>query len=527
MISFSKLPIALGLAVAAAQAATVDKTASACSNIPKPHVDGAQVVSLTSRLIKNGTIPKSLTVPNDITNINVCEVNVTLSHPGANDKVLVQTWLPLPDKWNSRYVSIGGGAWLAGQLAIDLAAPTSNGYAASSTDAGLTGASGYSPAGWALKKDGSVNTPLLTNFASRSIHDMAVVGKAVTASFYGKKAKHAYWNGCSTGGRQGMVAAQKYPHDFDGIAAGAPAIYWTQYVVAELWPVVVMKEAGYVPSLCELTAVVAKAVEACDKNDRVTDGVVNDPFSCKFDPFTLVGTKIPCETGNVTITSKTASIVRKIWDGPKTAQGASLWAGLPIGSSLAALTYTQAANGSFVPGPFFLAQQWVQYFVKQNPSFDVSSIGSVELRQIFAESFKKFDGIIGSANTDLSGFKAAGGKLLMWQGLADQLIPPQDTIRYLEEVEHRMGGDEATSRFARLFLAPGVDHCGYTTGAVPVDPLAALVSWVEDGDAPEYLDGKTLPGAASQFTRKICRYPLKAKYRGCGDANDAASYSCV
>lgn len=531
MVLFKLLPLAVGLAAHTVHASAIEKTTSACSNIPKPHIPGAEVLSITSRIIKNGTVGAALpTLVQDVHNINVCEVNVTLSHPEIKDSVFVQTWLPLHN-WNERFAAIGGGAWLSGQGTIDLALPASLGYAVSSTDAGLTGATPLSPAGWALKKDGTVNTGLLTNFASRSIHDMAIVGKAVTASFYGRKAQHSYWNGCSTGGRQGLVAAQQYPDDFNGILAGAPAIYWTEYVVAELWPQVVMKEAGYYPLSCEFDAIVQKAIEACDKKDRVQDGVITDPFSCKFDPFTAVGTQAQCNDVNVTITAKTASIVRKIWDGPKTSRDNKLWTGMPIGANLNSVAGTQPINGTGKNGPLplFLPTTWIRYFVKRNPNFDVTAVNPAELANIFAESKSKFDKLIGSANPDLSAFKTSGGKLLVWHGLADQLIYPQDSVKYLKEVEQKLGGEDATSKFFRLFLAPGVDHCAYgvPAGAAPVDPFAALVSWVEDGIAPEALQAETKSGAPAHFTRKICRYPLQAKYRGCGDTNVAESYSCA
>lgn len=527
------IAVTLGASLAAARRPTVTQMAGRCSHITKPDVPGADILSFDTRVVMNGTVlGNGQTLKQDVRNIYVCEVNVTLSHGNDNDMVMVQTWLPLQG-WNHRFLAVGGGAWLAGQGTVDLALPATNGYATSSTDGGL-GDNPYTPAGWALNPNGSINTALLNNFAHRSIHDMAVVGKAVTASFYEESAARAYWSGCSTGGRQGMVAAQKYPHDFDGIVAGAPAIFWTQYVIAELWPQVVMREHGYYPLPCELDTVVAKASEACDGLDGVTDGVITDPTTCTFDPFSMVGAPAACDEGaNITVTNATAAIVRAIWDGPKTADGASLWPGLPIGASLGGLADTQPMDGVNGPKPFFLAQQWVQYFVKQNASFDVATLTATEFRNLLIESYSKFDAIIGSADPNLSAFKAHGGKLLAWHGLADQLIYPQDSIRYLTEVQSHVGGQDATNKFFRLFLAPGVDHCAFgagnafAAGAPPLDPLAALVSWVEDGEAPESLFGQTVSTAEPQFTRKICRYPLRPKYIGCGSNTLAKNYKCI
>ncbi|KAF7550751.1 hypothetical protein G7Z17_g5504 [Cylindrodendrum hubeiense] len=520
----------LGNSLLPTHASTPTHGAKLCSEIPAPHVLGATIASIDSAIRTNFSVQSSPpTLAQDIVNLNVCEVNVTLTHTGSSDHVLVQTWLPLKS-WNKRFVAIGGGAWAAGLGAIDLALPASQGYAVSSTNAGLSG-NPLSPDLWALKEDGTVNFELLENFASRSIHDMAVVGQAVAASFYGRPVKTSLWNGCSTGGRQGLVAAQKYPEDFDGILAGAPAIYWTEYVVAELWPQVVMKEEGYYPSNCELDGIVQAAIRACDNKDKVKDGIITSPFNCKFDPFTAVGTMAQCGEEQVEITSQGAAIVRKIWDGPKTPSGERLWPGIPIGASFAALAYTTTeANGVNGTGvPFFLADAWVRYFVKENPEFDTTSLDSAQLVELFYESKSKFGSIMDSADPDLSKFKKAGGKLLVWHGLADQLIYPQDSIRYLQEVEQIMGGEVATKDFFRLFLAPGVDHCGFgpTPGAVPTAPFNALLSWVENGVVPEILEAETLPNSTAHFTRKICRYPLVAKYRGRGDRAAAKNYVCV
>jgi hypothetical protein len=391
-----------------------------CSSIPTPHLPGASILSLSSTELRNHSVQAVPPLLNtNFTNLNVCEVVVTLSHPGANDTVKVQIWLPLDGAWTGRFASAGGSGWAAGHGPLTLAPLAADGYAAASTDAGLTGDIS-SPAGWALKPDGTVSLDLLTNFASRSVHDMAVVGKAVTASFYGRSAAHSYWTGCSTGGRQGMVAAQKYPGDFDGILAGSPAIYWTEYVVAELWPQVVMKEAGYFPSTCEFAAVRADLVSACDTLDGVKDGVISDISRCNYHPSSLVGQAIPCDGKNITFTSTTASIVQKIWDGPRTPSNSSLWYGLPKDSPFDALAATVPAptagtsntTTTLIGSPFFVADTWTRYFVKADPAFDPRTLTTATLTALFAESVSKFSPVIDSSSPDLSPFHRAGGKLL-------------------------------------------------------------------------------------------------------------------
>lgn len=515
------------LAVASAAAAP-SAPGRPCSNIPKPCVSHARVLSVSSAELRNHTVAASPPILNaPVAGVNVCEVNVTLTHPGANDKVTVQVWLPLDGTWNGRFLSAGGSAWAAGHGPLTLGSYAVQGFAAASTDAGLPQGSIADPSAWALQADGHVNAPLLTNFASRSIHDMAIVGKAVTASYYGRRPTFSYWEGCSTGGRQGMVAAQQYPGDFDGILAAAPAIYWTKYVVAELWPQVVMKEQGYYPSACELAGVRADAVAVCDQLDGVRDGVISDPEKCRYDPSQLLGKTLDCGNGvKTTVGPALVAIAKKIWDGPKTAAGSRLWYGLPVGAPFDTLAATQVNNGTRVGVPFFVAQDWARYFVEANPKFDVGGLDSDALRKLFDESVREFAGVIDSSSPDLSRLKKAGGKLLVWHGGADNVIFPQATAQYYDEVAKSVGG--GLDGFFRLFFAPGVDHCagGSIDGAAPTDALGSLIAWVEKGEAPQYLAAATLPTAKTYFTRKLCPYPLMAKYDGHRDPSDAASYQC-
>ncbi|KAG9501715.1 hypothetical protein J7337_007406 [Fusarium musae] len=406
---------------------------------------------------------------------------------------MYQIWLPL-DNWNFRYLAIGGGAWAAGLGQFDLALPASQGYAVSSTNAGISG-NPIDPSDWALKPDGTVNYGLLQNFASRSVHDMALIGKSVAASFYKVPATKAYFNGCSTGGRQGLAAAQHYPSDFDGILAGAPAIYWSEYVMAELWPQVVMKDANYYPSTCELDAFVSAAVESCDGKDVVVDGVVTEPFTCEYDPFALFDQRIE-------------------------------------GASLTALAATKTVNGTITGAPFFVADTWVRNFVKADPSFDTSELSISDFEKLFSESRAKFGHIMDSSDPNLHRFRTAGGKMIIWHGLSDQLIYPQDSIRYLTEVEKKFkskGKSEDMDNFLRLFLAPGVDHCGFgqNPGAVPTDPFGALLAWVEDEKPPHTVEAHTKPDALTQFSRKICLYPEMAKYKGRGNTSFSKNYICA
>jgi hypothetical protein len=199
---------------------------------------------------------------------------------------------------------------------------------------------------------------------------------------------------------------------------------------------------------------------------------------------------------------------------------------LTIEAPLDSLAGTTIVNGTSVGAPFFISDTWIKYFLKADPTSNTSTIDSPELAQLFSESVRKYSHIIGSYNPDLSGLRKSGGKLIVWQGEADQLIFPQGTRRYRQNVEKRMGTTKKVDEFFRLFFAPGVDHCGQgtTVGAVPSDPFGALRAWVENGTAPDALAAPTLPGAEAQFTRDVCRCPLVSKYRSSGDPNSAKRF---
>ncbi|ALG07045.1 tannase/feruloyl esterase family alpha/beta hydrolase [Kibdelosporangium phytohabitans] len=483
-------------------------TASAvqgCGSIGKPAVPGADVVSVTAIDKPGGTVeyPPEYPIP-PVTGVPpYCEVTAVLTHPGVGDRVTVKLWLPATG-WKGRFQGVGGGGYSMGAPFDGMLAEQAKlGYAAATTDGGVD-SNGASPAKWALDANGNVNTELLRNFASRSLHDMAVAGKAVTAQYYGRPADHSYWNGCSTGGRQGLMNAQRYPDDYDGINAAAPAINWDRFLVANLWPAVVQNEERNQLSPCELDAFEKAAVDACDRIDGVADRVVNDPRQCRYNPSDLVGTKIVCDGKEITVSRADAEVIRKIWDGPHG------WYGFNRGTDL-----------GWVAGqpPFEISATWVQYFIKRDPAFDVSKMSYAQYYRVFAESRARYNPVIGTDDPDLSAFRRSGGKMITWHGTDDALIPYQGTVDYRDRVGHRAGN---VDDFYRVFLAPGVDHCAGGAGAAPVDPMAALVGWVEQGKAPRTLPARTADGKAS---RELCLYPAVARYKG-GDPNSADSFTC-
>ncbi|MFJ3672490.1 tannase/feruloyl esterase family alpha/beta hydrolase [Streptomyces sp. NPDC090106] len=514
------LAAAVYLPTASAEAQTTTaSTPPACTAPAVKAPAGTALESVTAVRQEGGTIHGTGLLGGDVSGVPAfCQVTVTLTHPGDGDHAKVQTWLPL-EKWNGRFQAIGGSAYGAGDNGVGLGTAVKSGYAATTTDAGIGDVLDTS---WVLDSGNQVNSALLKNFASRSQHEAAVVGKAVVDGVYGKRPAFSYFTGCSTGGREGYMEAQRYPDDYDGILADAPAINWDEFEVATLWPQVVMNNEKTYPTNCELNAFTAAAVKACDKLDGVKDGLVNDASRCDFDPRRLIGTKVVCEGRELTITAADAAVVRKIWDGPRTTSGKKLWAGVPVGADLNGLAGSKDGQGT----PFPVPALWVQLFLKKDPSFDLTKITYSDFTQLFKQSQAEYDKVIGTDDPDLSDFRKSGGKLISWQGQADEFIPAQGTVDYREQVQRKLGSKK-TDDFYRLFLAPNTSHCGLNGQDGSADGLAALTNWVEHGKAPGTLPATLINASGESVERDLCAYPAVSRYKGHGDPSLASSFRCV
>jgi len=448
-----------------------------------------------------------------------CRVHATVSHPGANDRIGIDVWMPI-EGWNGRFEGVGGGGYSGGNP-NSMAGPVRDGYAAATTDTGHPTTSG---GGFALDANGRLNWTMIRDFSYIGLHDLAVVGKAVTAAFYGSAAKYSYWNGCSTGGRQGLAEAQRYPEDYNGILSAAPAMNWSRFILAEFWPELVMlRDGDFVPQ-CKLTEFQAAALKACDTvGDGVADGVIGNPLECKFDPKVLIGTITSCGT----ITTQDAAVVDKIVTGPRSTTDQFLWYGLTPGTSFAGLAGTNSKGGTTSGAPFPIALDYIRLWLQQNPTWDWTTVTYEQFDQLFQQSVEEYTDVIGTDNPDLNEFKNKGGKLLIWHGLNDQLIFPQGTINYYDRITQFMGGPAKTRDFARLFLAPGVGHCAGGPGPQPDKAFNALVDWIEHGRAPGALNGviRDKTGTVTA-TRPICLYPQTAAYKGSGPTTTASSFVC-
>jgi feruloyl esterase len=492
--------------------------------------------------------------------------------PSTSAGIGIEVWLPAKANWNERIHNLGGGGWAGGShLSLDSIGNSNAGVVAgtegavsSHTDTGHgSGGSGA----FAMNPDGTVNQALWTDFAERALHQQAVQSKALAEAYYGRAARHAYWEGGSTGGRQGLKLAQAHPDDYDGLIVNYPAINWTKFITAELYPqIVYQRDLGGTPLSPDQQALMGNAaIAACDTVGGQHLGYVLDPSACHYDPTKDAGVLCAGAAGNgVTGTNATAACVslaqatamNKIWYG-MTSDGSvpdpaldNGWAVQPAGAQrwygLARGTQPGGLAGAT---PFTIASDMVALEL-QNPTLATPSFtnatgngGDGWKLLSYAQLDNAFDrgvalqsrfGGINTDDPDLSAFAGRGGKMLTWHGLNDELIPAPGTVNYYNRVATEMGGLAAVQDFWKLYLVPAQGHGGPngTTNPAAAPPVVAagqmyalLRAWVEEGTAPADVVLQTPDGAATPKSRPICVYPQKATYTS-GDLNVAGSYTC-
>ncbi|XXH02192.1 hypothetical protein Hte_008560 [Hypoxylon texense] len=479
----------------------------------------------------------------ELVNATFCNVTVTYTHPGENDRVGAEVWLPPAEIWNERFQGAGGGGWGAGRFYNSygtMAGALTEGFATVTTDAGLSDQ--FTPETWALISTGHVNLPLLENFGYRSLNESAVIGKSIVRQFYGRDPSYSYFNGCSQGGRQGLALAQRYPTAYDGIAASAPALHFPDLAAAIYWPQQYMNDIEYYPYGCELDAIVRAAISRCDVLDGVSDGIISDVDKCfaTFDPSEMVGRSTNCsQTGGlVTISAGAASVAKATWTGAVSANGTKLWHGYRLGADLTGAlepslahgtAMTNCTSGTCTGSAEPLATSWFRLFLAKDPSFNASSMTRSEFEDYLRQGQQEYSSILSTDNPDLSGFRDAGGKMVTFHGLkshkADQIIPDQGTLDYYTDVAKLLPD---VHDFYRYFPIPGVGHCFASKGGAPLSLFSQLQAWVENGTAPEsspitYTDDS----GADVYSRIVCPYPQKAVYHtDCGAPEEASCWSC-
>jgi hypothetical protein len=527
---------------------------SSLSNLTLPEVTSIVATSIAANTFR----PPGLAAPVPVA---FCRVQITVQ-PQIN----IEVWLPPAASWNHRFQAEGGGGYagvisysalaaavvgdaVTGQFAT---ASTDTGHPSTGTANGEGGANGaQAGGGFALNPaNDALNEGLIEDFASRSLHEMTLKAKALILAYYGEPPHYAYWNGCSTGGRQGWMEAQRFADDYDGILAGAPAFNWDRFIPAELWPELVMQLDAEAPvSQTKLNAVNAAAVAACDGLDGVIDGVIDDPRQCSFNPHVLQCGSPGAPTDGTCLTEGEARAVHQIWRGARGPDGGFLWYGLEPGASFAGLANSTPMSPP-IALPFPITLDHWRLWIEQNPGFDWHTLSVASFAEGFRDSQQKFNEVIGTDNPDLSDFRRHGGKMITYHGWSDQLIFPRGSIDYFERVVAANGGLERTRDFDRLFMVSGMNHCRGGAGAVnfgqsgvaPVsldpehDAILALQRWVEHGVAPDHLIATTDPQPLHAlenpinpvtFTRLLCPFPEIARYKGSGDPNSAANFVCT
>lgn len=443
-----------------------------------------------------------------------CRVAGEIS-PTAESHILFEVWMPL-ENWNGKFAGVGNGGW-AGTISFNaLGDQVRRGYATASTNTGHEAAPGLNMARFAHEKPEQ-----LIDFAYRAHHETAARAKTLVQDFYGKPAERAYFIGCSSGGYEGLMAAQRFPADYDGIVAGAPANNWTRLMAGDFDGVLaVLKDpASHLPPSA-LGLLHRTALAACDSADGVVDGVIDDPRACRFDPATLT---CPDDQPSPTcLTKPQAEAARRVYRGltdPKT--GAQLYPGLAPGSEP---FWPHRDRGN--PFPIPLAHYKWLVFAGADWDWRTFDFGDADDYQAHLRAESRLAPILNATSPDLRAFRQRGGKLLQYHGWNDQLISPRNSIDYYESVVKFFGDATEVDSFYRLFMAPGMAHCSGGTGPNSFDMQAALEQWVERGTAPEQVVATRSTNGIVDRIRPLCKFPRVAVYNGRGDTNDAANFTC-
>ncbi|HEY1806353.1 MAG TPA: tannase/feruloyl esterase family alpha/beta hydrolase [Terracidiphilus sp.] len=454
--------------------------------------------------------------------------------PAAGSRIPVELWMPA-ENWNGRFLGVGNGGF-AGQIGYrELATAVSKGYASAATDTGHSG----SPidASWALG-----HPQAIIDFGYRAIHEMTLKSKMILQSFYSGPLRHSYFAACSDGGREALMEAQRFPQDYDGILAGAPAYNWTRLMTNAVVnsQALLLKPASYIPA-AKLPAISAAALEKCDKKDGLADGILDDPRRCKFDPSVLL-----CKEAdtNRCLTQPQVDALHALYSGARDKAGQRIFPGYVPGGELG-----EGGWGLWILGPApgrslmnFFGNGYFADMVYGNANWDYKTLSA---DTGLADGLQKTGGAIDATNPDLRPFAKRGGRLILYHGWSDAAISALSSIDYYNNV--RTTASPATEDSTlRLFMVPGMQHCsggpgpdsfgqaGPDSASGPDDPqhdiLLALQHWVEDGVAPETVIAAQYAGegAARKITRTrpLCAYPKVARYKGAGSTDDAANFVC-
>jgi hypothetical protein len=440
--------------------------------------------------------------------------------PVPGSEINFELWLPLAEKWNGKFAGVGSGGSLGAIQYRDLARELARGYATVATDNGHR--SEAYDVSWALGRPERI-----VDFGYRAQHLVTEAGKSLTQAFYRVLPKHSYFIGCSQGGHHGLTEAERFPEDYDGIVAGAPVYSWTGEMSGQAWNARALRQTpqGAFPKE-KLAPLYDAVVKAC----AGADGLIDNPPQCSFDPAML---KCKDDDNSSCLNALELEAVRAFYEGPKTSTGAQIYPGLSRGS--------ESDWDILWSDPKHLGGSWegfYRFMIFDNPSWDLATM-NFDRDPAFAK--RKMGATMNPDNPDLTAFARRGGKIIVYHGWADQMVPSEVSVDFWKSVTGKLGQSQA-SNFYRLFMVPGMAHCGGGSGAdvlfhsekvpaVPLEPdrdmLTALEQWVEKGKAPSsFVASRVNDRGAIERTRLLCPYPSGAKYRGQGDVKSAENFTC-
>jgi feruloyl esterase len=484
-------------------------TCESLANLPLPHGKITIAAVEPGGAVTGSNFPKLYDLP------SFCRVAATLM-PSSDSNIKIEVWMPASG-WNENYEGTGNGGYAGSVQYQDLAAGLRRGFAVANTDMGTSPSS-------MENGDALIGHPQKwLDWGSRSTHEMTVAAKQIVRAYYGKEPRLSYYVGCSTGGQQGLVEAQRFPDDYDGIVAGAPAHNRTRLHMTFLWDLAAEERTAtsYIPA-SKLPLITDAMLDACVAQKAVlTDRFLSNPASCRWDP-----QEILCKAGDAPdcLTAEQVATAKNIYDGPRNpVTHVPIYPGLTRGSEFD-WSYLLPQNGdprfdALFKWTFGPSWNWRTFDFNR----DVTAVDD------------RLASMLNATDPGLQAFKAHGHKLIVYHGWADVVVPSQESINYYKSVEnaqekdaasHHRSKTEETQEFYRLFMVPGMAHCSGGPGLNRIDALDSIELWVEKGIAPEKIVAKRVDKDATQMTRPVCPYPQTIRFNGSGDANEAASFSC-
>lgn len=498
------LPIVLALAVAATATPGAAPLGASCDSLTSLTISNVRIESATE--VAAGPLARAATGPGEPLILPAhCRV-AAVATPVPDSRIGIEVWIPPAASWNGKLLGTGNGGFSSAMAFPAMADGLRRGYAVVATDTGHSGDS----------MDFGIGHPeRIVDWAYRSVHVMTDVAKMVVRNHQGRFPARAYFSGCSTGGQQALSEAQRYPDDYDGIIAGNPASNRLHLIYAFLrtWLAAHGDDDRLILPSSKLPALASAVMNACDARDGLTDGLIDDPRVCRFDPAALA-----CKgaESDACLTEPQVQAVKTIYDGTRHARTeVELFPGWAYGSELGWRGYITDAKE---PARIGLFTGWAFHHPQWNPrSFDFDrDVDYIDATLPF----------VNATSVDLRAFRKRSGKLIMYTGLADAVVPPQDTVNYYERAAAASGGLAATRQYFRFFPAPGMGHCGGGSAPNRFDTLSALEAWVEKGSAPERIVATQSESGKVVRTRPLCAYPSQARYKGSGSVDDEAHFVC-